>query len=131
MDGIGEPSSFTHNSISDFSHAESKRFVFICSPFAGDIAGNTLKAIRYMRFAVARGAIPFAPHLLYPQVFDEADSEEREIGLSLGVTWLQRCDELWVFGQHISDGMAREISRAMRITIPIRYFDEICEEVFE
>src|SRR5665648_420343 len=88
--------------------------VFICSPFAGDIEGNTMRAVRYMRFAVAKGAIPFAPHLLYPQVLDEEDPFDRELGLSFGMVWLGKCDELWVFGRHITDGMTREIAEAGR-----------------
>lgn len=108
-----------------------KPCVFICSPFAGDVAGNTMRAIRYMRFAVASGAIPFAPHLLYPQFLDEDDPSERELGLFFGMVWLGKCDELWVFGRHISNGMAREITKAKKHGIPIRRFNDVCEEVFE
>jgi hypothetical protein len=108
-----------------------KPCVFICSPFAGDIEGNTIRALRYMRFAVVRGAIPFAPHLLYPQVLDEADPSERELGLFFGMIWLGKCDELWVFGRHISCGMAREIAKAKKRGIPIRRFNDVCEEEFE
>ena len=55
--------------------------VFICSPYAGDIKTNVDKAKRYLRFAVDKGAIPFAPHLLYPQVMDDHDPDERKLGL--------------------------------------------------
>lgn len=108
-----------------------KPCVFICSPFAGDIEGNTLRATRYMRFAVASGAIPFAPHLLYPQVLDENDPSERELGLFFGMVWLGKCEELWVFGRHISNGMSREIAKAKKRGIPIRRFNDVCEEEFE
>jgi hypothetical protein len=108
-----------------------KPCVFICSPFAGDIEGNTLRAIRYMHFAVTSGAIPFAPHLLYPQVLDESDPSERELGLFFGMVWLGKCDELWVFGSHISNGMSREIAKAKKRGIPIRRFNDVCEEEFE
>lgn len=113
------------------SPSKSKPYVFICSPFAGDVAGNIHKAIRYMRFAIAKGSIPFAPHLLYPQVLDEDDPADRELGLTLGTAWIINCDEIWVFGRQITDGMAREIAKAMKHDIPIRYFDQICEEEFE
>ena len=49
--------------------------VFICSPYAGDVSANCEKARRYLRFAIDRGTIPFAPHLLYPQVLDDSDPE--------------------------------------------------------
>ncbi len=108
-----------------------KPCVFICSPYAGDIVGNVGKAIRFMRFAVAKGSIPFAPHLLYTKVLDEDDPSEREMGIQFGLTWLRKCDELWVFGRQISMGMEREIAKASKLGIPIRYFNDVCEEVFE
>ena len=55
--------------------------VYICSPFAGDTEGNTEKARRYCRFAVKNGAIPLAPHLLFPQFLDDGKSAERAIGM--------------------------------------------------
>ncbi len=106
-----------------------KSCVFICSPYAGDTAGNMMKAIRYMRFAACAGVVPFAPHLLYPQVFDEFDPAERELGIGFGMVWLDKCDELWVFGRHISSGMTREIDKATKRGVPIRYFTEACKAV--
>jgi len=41
--------------------------VFICSPFAGDVERNLQNARLYCKYAVEQGAIPLAPHLLYPQ----------------------------------------------------------------
>jgi hypothetical protein len=106
-----------------------KPCVFICSPFAGDIHRNTLNARRYLKFAADKGAIPFAPHLLYPLVLDEGDPAQRKLGLFFGMVWLGKCDELWVFGSFISSGMGAEIAKAKKRGIPIRYFSETCEEV--
>ena len=39
--------------------------VFICSPFAGEIKRNVAAARQYCKFAVSKGNIPFAPHLLF------------------------------------------------------------------
>ena len=42
--------------------------VYICSPYStGDIEQNLINARKYSRFAVDKGAIPIAPHLLFPQ----------------------------------------------------------------
>lgn len=106
-----------------------KPCVFICSPFAGNIKQNALNAKRYLKFAVEHGAIPFAPHLLYPQVLQEDDPLQREIGMFFGLVWLGKCDEVWVFGDKVSEGMAREIGKAKWRGIPIRYFNNNCEEV--
>lgn len=103
--------------------------VFICSPFGGDVTRNTEKARRYMCFAIWKNVIPFAPHLLYPQVLEEDDPTQRALGLFFGTVWLGKCAELWVFGGRISEGMEREIACARKRRIPIRYFTEDCEEV--
>jgi len=108
-----------------------KPCVFICSPFAGDTRRNLENARRYLKFAVDIGAIPFAPHLLYPQVLDDLDPRERELGLGFGMVWLGKCDELWVFGRRVSGGMSAEIAGARKTNIPVRYFTESCEEVHD
>lgn len=102
--------------------------VFICSPFGGDIERNTERARKYMRFAAMQNTIPFAPHLLYPQVLDDDDPAQRELGLFFGTVWLGKCHELWVFGHSITDGMQREIAMAEKRRIPIRYFTRDCKE---
>lgn len=103
--------------------------VYICSPFAGDRSGNTQKARRYCRFAVRNGAIPFAPHLLFPQFLDDGKPAERAIGMFMGMVLLGKCEQLWVFGKNISAGMAAEIEKAEKKGMPVRYFTEKYEEV--
>jgi len=103
--------------------------VFIASPFAGDTERNIINARRYCAFAVKRGYIPFAPHLLFPQFLDDGNAEQRRLGLLMGKVFLDGCKEVWVFGGVISSGMEEEISRANKRGIPIRYFTDRCEEV--
>lgn len=103
--------------------------VYICSPYADDILNNERKARRYCRFAIRENTIPVASHLLYPQMLDENDPEERQLGLLFGLVLLSKCEECWVFGNRISPGMAQEIGKARRRGIPVRYFTEDMEEV--
>ena len=103
--------------------------VYICSPFAGDTEYNVNRALGYCRFAVSQGCIPLAPHLHYPQFMDDSDKESREMGLSFALILLSKCDELWVFGDTVSAGMRREIARAKRRGMPIRYYNSKCKEV--
>ena len=105
-----------------------KKIVFICSPFAGDIEGNTRRAKRYGRFAVIEKAVPIIPHLMYPQFLEENDPDERQLGIDMGLILLGKCQELWVFGSKISSGMSAEITKAKRWNIPIRYFTTECVE---
>ena len=78
---------------------------------------------------VGQGCIPLAPHLLYPQFMDDEDRETRELGIFFALVLLGKCDELWVFGERISEGMGREIAKAERRGVPVRYWSSRCEEV--
>jgi hypothetical protein len=103
--------------------------VYIASPFAGDTERNITKAQGYCRFAVGKGCIPLAPHLHYPQFMDDCDKVQRELGIRFALVLLGKCDELWVFGDWVSTGMSREIAKAKKRGMPIRYFNNKCEEV--
>lgn len=109
---------------------EEGRFVYICSPFSGDVEGNIANARRYCRFAVDKGFIPIAPHLLYPQFLNDNDPNERELGLLFGNALISKCAEIWVFGSRISSGMEAEIKRAQWKGYHLRYFTEECQEVY-
>ena len=101
---------------------EDLKKVFICSPLrpVGDTAEaremdwkkNVALAEQACRYAVCHGYIPYAPHLYFPQFLSESDPDEREIGILMGLTWLLHCDEVWVCGMRISEGMSREIEKA-------------------
>ena len=51
--------------------ANFRPLVYICSPYSGNTEFNANNARIYSRFAVAKGAIPLAPHLLFPQFMSE------------------------------------------------------------
>ena len=100
--------------------------VYIASRFAGDTERNTERAQGYCRFAVSKGCIPLAPHLHYPQFMDDSDREQRELALFFALVLLGKCDELWVFGKP-SNGMSREIAKAKKRGMPIKYYNYKCE----
>lgn len=87
----------------------SKPCVFVCSPYNGDVKRNTQNTMRYMKYEIRKGAIPFAPHLLYPLILNDNEPSQRKLGLSFGLVWLGMCDELWVFGGYVSSEMQSEI----------------------
>lgn len=105
--------------------------VFICSPYRGDIELNTIRAKRYCRFAYTKGTVPYAPHLHNTQFLQEDIPEEREAGITLGLELLKKVDEMWIFSSYISSGMAEEIKTAQQFKIPIKYFNDKCQEVFK
>lgn len=100
--------------------------VYICSPYAGDIEKNTYRARVFSRFAVEKKYIPIAPHLLCPQYLNE--ETERWLGLKMGIVFMGKCEEIWVFGDVVSEGMAAEIDKAKRMRKKIRYFTDDLQE---
>ena len=111
------------------SEKEYRPLIYVASPLAGELERNTERARGYCRFVVGQGCIPIAPHLLYPQFMDDEDRETRELGIFFALVLLGKCDELWVFGERISEGMGREIAKAERRGVPVRYWSSRCEEV--
>jgi hypothetical protein len=73
--------------------------------------------------------MPIAPHLLYPQFMDDCDKDERELGISFALALLEKCSEMWVFGDKINNGMAIEMERTIEIGLPIKRFNSKFEEV--
>ncbi len=112
----GYPDPTAHEALTAIQKSERKYsfrpIVYICSPYAGEVDTNVMAAKKYCRFAVNQGYIPIAPHLLFPQFLNDDDPEERELGLFFGNVLMSKCAEVWVFGNHISSGMATEIQRA-------------------
>ena len=104
--------------------------VYICSPYRGDVEGNTKKTREFCEFALNKGQIPLAPHLMFPQFMTEERSEERELALFMDIVLMGKCDEVWVLADRISSGMRSEIETANRRRQKIRYFDSMFKEVF-
>ena len=106
--------------------------VYICSPFrpVGETVEAQAKSIkkhkilaRYAcRYAVANGYSPLCPHLYYPEFLDDNVEDEREIGMLLGMVGLSECEELWIVGRRISEGMEKEIKQAEKWGIPIKHY---------
>lgn len=101
--------------------------IYVCSPLRGDVERNIQKAIGYCRYIYSRGGIPLAPHVIFTTFLDDEIPEERAAGIELGLELLAKCDELWVFGEKISQGMSYEITRAKKLGIRIRRFNERCK----
>lgn len=103
---------------------KNRRKVYVASRYAGDVVANTTAAIGCCRRVIQDGYMPIASRLLYPQILDDKNPAERELGLSFGLALLQMCDEVWVFGK-VTKGMAGEIEEAKKLKKQIRYFEEV------
>lgn len=128
-EGYADPTAYEALTAVAKSEKPYKPLVYIASPYAGDTETNVRRAQGYCRFAVTKNCIPVAPHLHYPQFMDDSDKEQRELGLFFALVLLGKCDELWIFGDRVSNGMSQEIKKAEKRGIPIRRFSFKCEEV--
>ena len=100
------------------------KLVYICSPLRGDYEKNIQKATEYCKQALSFGVIAFAPHLYFTQFYNDTIPEQREQGLAIGKEMLGKCDELWVMGKRISQGMRGEIALAKELGMPVFYIEE-------
>lgn len=103
--------------------------VYICSPYSGNVDFNVTNARIYCKYAVDNKCIPIAPHLLFPQFMNDEEPTDRELAMFMNMVLLGKCEELWVFGNTISQGMGQEIAKAEKRRMKIRYFDYELKEV--
>ena len=100
--------------------------IYLCSRYAGDTAKNVAVAERLCRRLVEAGQAPFAPHLLYPRFLDDCNVSERELGIACGLTFMEVCDEVWVYAADgVSSGMRQELDHAIRLGRPVVEIKEI------
>ena len=85
---------------------------------------NINRAKTACRILTTLGFLPLAPHLYFTQFLKDEDAQERNTGMKLGMRWLEEADELWVFGNTISEGMAAEIEKAHELNKPVRNLPE-------
>lgn len=82
-------------------------------------------------FAFSRGVVPINPFMTFG--FFLADRTDREAIKEANNALVLRCDELWVFGRELANGVLREITLAARAGKPIRFFsiEERAERITE
>ena len=97
---------------------------YIASPLRGDYDTNIRNAVKYCRLAAESGVLALAPHIIFSQWCNDAIPEQREQGLKLGLELLTHSEELWVMGEHISEGMRGEIAFAEEHGIPTFFMRE-------
>ena len=68
------------------------KLVIIESPYAGQIERNLSYARECLFDSLKRGEAPIASHLLYPQVLNDNQPEERNLGIDAGLAWAVKCD---------------------------------------
>lgn len=59
-----------------------------------------------------------------PLILDDAIPDERKLGMQADLSLLWVCDEVWVFGDEITEGMKKEIIFAEKLNIKVKYISE-------
>ncbi|MCP1638587.1 hypothetical protein J2T50_000280 [Streptococcus gallinaceus] len=107
---------------------EFKPLVYICAPFSGDVEVNIKNAVKLAELAYQKGCIPLTPHLLFPFMDDE-NKKHRKDAMFMDIILLGKCQELWVLGDEITQGMEKEIQVATERRQTIKYFNHDLVEV--
>ncbi len=82
--------------------------VYICAPLESDMNSNIQMALEYTEFALKNGAAPM-PTRFYAVCLDDNNPKEREIRRSARLALLLFCDEMWIFGDTVTEEMQAEI----------------------
>lgn len=98
------------------------KLVVIESPFAGDVDRNVAYARAAIRDCLRRGEAGYASHLFYPQVLDDANPNERALGIKAGFCWGERA-ELRTF--YVDCGLSAGMRLGMREAIRLKQRTEI------
>jgi len=94
--------------------------VILESPYAGDVDGNRRYAHACLLDSLTRGEAPIASHLLYTQVLDDHDPDQRALGITAGLAWLSAADYMVVYTDRgISAGMAAAVKLAEAARLPV------------
>jgi len=98
-----------------------KKTVFIGHPIGGDIEGNVKRVLKICADIHTKNIIPVVPYLASLQYLNDDVLTDRELGMEANHECFRRhfVDELWLFGDHISPGMKREVELARKMNIPV------------
>jgi len=99
--------------------AETKELVVIESPWKAESTTEQIRnktyALRCLKDSILRGEAPYASHLIYTQVLNEADDIERNLGMNIGFAWGSNATKTVVYQDYgITDGMNLGITRAIQ-----------------
>lgn len=134
-DGVTLEQPIQNPIVCDTPPADDAKIVYICAPFRGNTmteqAANIENAKKYCRYAISKGYAPFSAHLAVCSFLNEQAPYERDVGIQMDLIMLRACNEIWVFGKRITDGMNKEIAHATKMGLPIRYFDEVNNAIHE
>jgi len=102
------------------------RLVILESPFRGATEAEQKENVEYAREAMIdclrRDESPLASHLLWPGILNDADAQERALGIAAGLAWGRVAEAIVVYcDRGFSVGMVAAIERAHVQERPVEY----------
>lgn len=99
-----------------------KKIVYIAHPIGGDVENN-LQALKwiYQQLTIENEVIPFIPYIATVESLSDHVASERAAGFDHNRAIFRSgiIDEVWLYGERISDGMQIEIEWAKWLNIPV------------
>jgi hypothetical protein len=99
------------------------KIVYIAHPISGDISGNLKKILDIIRQINLNEpeTLPFAHYVVDCYALNDTVPQERERGIKNDIALLSASfiNEIWLFGDRISNGMKHEIELSKKLGIPI------------
>lgn len=101
------------------------RHAYLAHPLSGtslEIAANIKRAKAWFKWACDNYWPDYAFNatwIMNCEVYDDADATDRERGMQRNYAHIKRCDELWLLGPRISQGMEGEARFARRCGLPV------------
>lgn len=99
------------------------KVIYVAHPVSGDVPGNLAKAKRIMRALQEQSPTVaiIAPWIQWLEICGDDDSDHgaRERGLIRDFAVVAKCDEFWMVGPRVSDGMRREKEAAERAGVKV------------
>lgn len=100
------------------------KIVYIAHPIGGDVQNNIRKVLDIVRMInlTYNNVVPFAPYIVDVQALDDSIEFERQRGIANNIALFDRgvIDEVWLYGDRISKGMAAEVVKAWALKIPVK-----------
>ena len=96
--------------------------IYICSPYRNNPEYNTKVALKAAEAVTMIKCMPVVPHIYFTRFLDENIPEQRNFGISCGIELMKSCDELWIIGTRLTEGMMLELSTARELEIPVKIY---------
>jgi len=99
------------------------KIIYIAHPIGGDVENNLKKVAQIAREINLEypNVVPIAPYFLDCHALNDDIPEERQRGITNDSEFFIRkiMDEVWLYGDRISNGMKQEIKQAHAMGIPV------------